>query len=89
MNEQDQLIEAIFQIGSKSTKYPLKDKRQVPQIIQMIGEEGLKALIEGLQKVRSEEEAVAVYDAIRDQASKARMAKLGGVLNYINKLNNR
>jgi hypothetical protein len=38
----------------------------VPQVLQAMGEEGLKALIEGLQKVKSEEEAVALYDAVMD-----------------------
>lgn len=88
MNDQEkQLIQTIFAIGSKSTKYKIKDINMVPQVLQMLGQEGLKALIEGLQQVNSEEEAVAVYDGIMDQVSKTMKAKLGGILNYINKLN--
>ena len=88
MNDQEkQLIQAIFAIGSKSTKYKIKDINMVPQILQMLGQEGLKALIEGLQQVNSEEEAIALYDGIMDQVSKTMKAKLGGILNYINKLN--
>lgn len=88
MNDQEQqLIQAIFAIGSKSTKYKIKDINMVPQVMQMLGQEGLKALIEGLQQVNSEEEAVALYDGIMDQVSKTMKAKLGGILNYINKLN--
>lgn len=88
MNDQEkQLIQTIFAIGSKSTKYKIKDINMVPQVLQAMGEEGLKALIEGLQKVKSEEEAVALYDAVMDQVSQPQLAKLGGVLNYINKLN--
>lgn len=88
MNDQEkQLIQTIFAIGSKSTKYKIKDINMVPQVLQAMGEEGLKTLIEGLQKVKSEEEAVALYDAVMDQVSQPQLAKLGGVLNYINKLN--
>ena len=88
MNDQEkQLIQTIFAIGSKSTKYKIKDINMVPQVLQMLGQEGLKALIEGLQQVNSEEEAVALYDGIMDQISKTMKAKLGGILNYINKLN--
>ena len=87
MNDQEKLIQAIFAIGSKSTKYKIKDINMVPQILQMLGQEGLKALIEGLQQVNSEEEAVALYDGIMDQVSKTMKARLGGIINYINKLN--
>lgn len=87
MNDQEKLIQAIFAIGSKSTKYKIKDINMVPQILQMLGQEGVKALIEGLQQVNSEEEAVAVYEGIMDQVSKTMKARLGGILNYINKLN--
>lgn len=88
MNDQEkQLIQTIFAIGSKSTKYKIKDINMVPQVLQVMGEEGLKALISGLQKVKTEEEAVALYDAVMDQVSQPLKAKLGGVLNYINKLN--
>lgn len=89
MNDQEkQLIQTIFAIGSKSTKYKIKDINMVPQVLQVMGEEGLKALISGLQKVKTEEEAVALYDAVMDQVSQPLKAKLGGILNYINKLNN-
>lgn len=87
MNDQEKLIQAIFAIGSKSTKYKIKDINMVPQILQMLGQEGVKALIEGLQQVNSEEEAVALYDGIMDQVSKTMKARLGGIINYINKLN--
>ena len=88
MNDQEkQLIQTIFAIGSKSTKYKIKDINMVPQVLQILGQEGLKALIEGLQNVKSEEEAIALYDGIMDQVSKTVKAKLGGILNYINKLN--
>lgn len=88
MNDQEkQLIQTIFAIGSKSTKYKIKDINMVPQVLQVMGEEGLKALISGLQKVKTEEEAVALYDAVMDQVSQPLKAKLGGILNYINKLN--
>lgn len=88
MNDQEkQLIQTIFAIGSKSTKYKIKDINMVPQVLQIMGEEGLKALISGLQKVKTEEEAVALYDAVMDQVSQPLKAKLGGILNYINKLN--
>ena len=88
MNDQEkQLIQTIFAIGSKSTKYKIKDINMVPQVLQAMGQEGLKALIEGLQKVQSEEEAVALYDTIMDQVSQPLKAKFGGILNYINKLN--
>ena len=89
MNDQEkQIIQTIFAIGNKSTKYKIKDINMVPQVLQMLGQEGVKALIEGLQQVNSEEEAVALYDGIMDQVSKTMKAKLGGILNYINKLNN-
>lgn len=88
MNDQEkQLIQTIFAIGSKSTKYKIKDINMVPQVLQLLGQDGLKALIEGLQQVSSEEEAVALYDGIMDQVSKIVKTKLGGILNYINKLN--
>ena len=72
----------LFEVVQK-----IKDINMVPQILQMLGQEGLKALIEGLQQVNSEEEAIALYDGIMDQVSKTMKAKLGGILNYINKLN--
>lgn len=92
MNEQqqqEQLIQTIFAIGSKSKKYKIKDINSVPQVLQAMGQEGLKVLIEGLQKVKTEEEAVALYDAVMDQVSQPLMAKLGAKLAYINKLNNK
>ncbi len=90
MNEQEQLIQTIFTIGNKSLKYKIKDVKEVPQVIQLMGEQGLKVLMTGLQKVKTEEEAVALYDAIMDQVvqkTQTPSAKLGGVLQYINKLN--
>ena len=88
MNDQEkQIIQVIFAIGNKSTKYKIKDVNSVPQVLQMLGQEGLQLLIEGLQKAKTEEEAVAVYDSIMDQVAKTMQAKLGGILNYINKLN--